>query len=90
MEEVFKTQLNKKQENETAFDEYVARTMPYGQPTLQDIDAAVLYILAHREETKGKLVFVDGGSLLQNKKELLEEDFLVYDPKTGSVLPYTA
>lgn len=62
--------------------------MPMGQPTLQDIDAAVQQIVQHPEETKQKFVFVDGGSVYKNKKDMLDDNCLVYDKTLQKLVPY--
>ena len=62
--------------------------MPWGQPTLQDIDAAVQQIVQHPEETKQKFVFVDGGSVYKNKRNMLDDDCLVYDKNVQKLVRY--
>ncbi|MCX6822951.1 MAG: hypothetical protein NTX91_03045 [candidate division SR1 bacterium] len=86
METIFKNKLNKGSKN--GFEKFIKKNMPYGQPSLVDVDNAVEQILLHKEETKGKLVFLDGGAIQKNKKESITDDFLFYDNKINSLISY--
>lgn len=72
----------------SVFAKYIKQNMPWGQPTLQDIDAAVQQIVQHPEETKQKFVFVDGGSVYKNKRNMLDNDCLVYDKNVQKLVKY--
>ena len=84
MENNFKKKMNKNWNN--WFGKFIEENMPHGQPSLADIDNAVEQILIHKEETRGKLVFVDWWSINNNKdKSMLNNDFF-YDKKKNSLL----
>ncbi len=86
MAETFKEKLNAN--GNDWFKKFVEKNMPYGQPTLSDIDHAVELILSHKEETKCKIIFIDGWSLGRNKPEVIKNDFLFYDRTTNSLVSY--
>ena len=60
--------------------------MQHGQPSLADIDNAVEQILIHKEETKGKMIFVDWWSINNNKNKSMFDNIFFYDKETNTLI----
>ena len=86
MSKSFKEQLDSK--SKEWFKTFLNKNMPYGQPSLMDINHAVKQILLHKNDTRWKLVFVDWWSIINNKPDSIDDNFLFYNRKEDKLIPY--
>ena len=84
MENNFKKEMNKNWS--TWFEKFIKENMQHGQPSLADIENAVEQILIHKEETKGKMIFVDWWSINNNKNKSMFDNIFFYDKETNTLI----
>ncbi|PID34708.1 MAG: hypothetical protein CR971_01870 [candidate division SR1 bacterium] len=79
--------LFKEEKGEDSFNEFISKNMEDGQPSLGNINNVVTKILEDPQGTKGKFVLLDGGILMKNNPEIINDDFLFYDKEKDALIP---